>query len=524
MILSKKTIIPHKGQTSQHSAWISEAIWGHRIERQPAPGLLLEFLSMAEALFRQGRLLDHEPHDTLYTPYRCTQLRNILFNNPSIQEIAEEERVDEAAWDRWLKTMHASAVANQDHLRNYEYLKDRFDNFEQFASIVALVRKVAMDAESSRGWPYRLLYPIGPAAIYDEVTLKPDKSGFTRTRVLFTRTGELAYMMLSRADKKLRLEISEYLTDAFLPTSPKNRLLLRLMSGNEPDLAEEKSGSYLPYIDHPAYERLAEDVAALFRLGLPEADAFSHLGPLLAFHLLLYQLETANAVLQQDGIPSIVCEILAPRSGLIRRASVGSISDNESLGVRAIDRFVNDSLKQDSDISDMMSRSDLDETTKADIFKDRATALFFLKRDRGWSGHTVEDLKQEVLLFSRKNYQKTVGDATRSLGDQCGLRSKLRTNRYRYAPSDLFLRNLVYVTVSKPIKESDFLHNLYNRYRLVIGPEEGRIVVREELYDKAEFEKNRERLLMRLMAMGLARRMSDSFSYVINPIAENHAH
>jgi hypothetical protein len=96
---------------------------------------------------------------------------------------------------------------------------------------------------------------------------------------------------------------------------------------------------------------------------------------------------------------------------------------------------------------------------------------------------------------------------------------------YRYCPSDDLLRNLVYVRVTRPTKESDFLQDLYHRYRLVIGPEEARIAgIPEELFDKAEYERNRERLLLRLMRMGLARRMSDSFTYVVNPIAENNGH
>jgi hypothetical protein len=135
-------------------------------------------------------------------------------------------------------------------------------------------------------------------------------------------------------------------------------------------------------------------------------------------------------------------------------------------------------------------------------------------------GTSVEQLRNELLKTARKAYDDAGGDAVTSLARQCGLASKIKTTHYRYAPSDQFLRNLVYVTVRKPIKESDFLTLLFERYHLVIGPEEAKLV-QEEHYGP-EFAKNNERLLRRLMAMGLAHRMSDSFTYVINPIAESH--
>ena len=521
MLLSEHHKLPYEGLIQQHSAWISEAIWGHRIERQPASGLLLEFLSMANGMYRQGKLLDHQAGDTSYTPNLSTQLRNLLFNNPNIEKIAKESGTDEEAWNIWLEEMKGLAVANRESLRDYRFLKERFDSFDSFKDVVILLRNVAMDAESARGWTYKLLYPIGPAAFYDEVSLKSDKSGFTSTRVLFTRTGELAYLMLSRARHDLCRAIADYLAMAFDPKSPRNQLLLRLMADDESDTGSEKSGTYLPYATHPAYDRLAEDVTALFRLGLPGADTFNHLGALLAFHLLLYQFETANAILDNEELPSIICEILAPRNNLIRRASVGSINDNESLGMAAVAHYIDAVLDSDAEQTDVLKNSDADESYKVQTLKAGIRRLFSFRQD--FTAHTVEGVRQEFHQFARESYSKTVGDAVRSLADQCGLRSKQKTTHYRYAPSDPFLRNLVYVNVTEPVKESEFLAEIYERYRLVIGPEEAGKAVREELYDKAEFDKNNERLLKRLMAMGLARRMSDSFTYIINPIADRHA-
>lgn len=523
MIRAEINVLPYRGAKSQFSSWICEAIWGHRLERQPVSALLLEFLSIAEGLCRKQQLLQHGCEDVVYTPYLCTQLRNILFNNPMIDEIASGLENDDDAWARWLDEMHTSAVANRTDLRNYEYLRKRFESFDSFASIVSLLRRTAMDTHSNRGWTYRLLYPIGPYAIFDEATLKPDKSGFSTSRVLFTRTGELAYLMLSRSREEVRHRIAQHLSCAFDPELPSNRLLRRLLSTPQPDTFTEKHGTYLPYKDHPAFDRMAEDVLALFDLGLPSSDVFSHLGPVMALHLLLYQLETANALVGTEELPCIVCEILAPRACLVRRAALASITDNESLGMQAVRNFVCDQLDGDAELHQVLSRTDLDAATKSAVFRDRAKELFNLKNELGT--HGVNEQRDELLGIAQSSYRDTVGDAVRSLADQCGLRSRQRTVSYRYCPSDDLLRNLVYVRVTRPAKESDFLQDLYHRYRLVIGPEEARIAgIPEELFDKAEYERNRERLLLRLMRMGLARRMSDSFTYVVNPIAENNGH
>ena len=49
------------GSKDRNEAWIAEAIWGHRLERQPFSALMLEFLGMAEGMFRQGKLLCSYP-------------------------------------------------------------------------------------------------------------------------------------------------------------------------------------------------------------------------------------------------------------------------------------------------------------------------------------------------------------------------------------------------------------------------------------------------------------------------------
>src|SRR5438034_4291547 len=104
-MISPDNIDEYFGTKDKHEAWIAEAIWGHRLERQPFSALMLEFLGMAEGMFRQGRLMEETTPsgNPEYSANRCLQLRNLLFNNPRMEEILRStEGNDQEAWATWL--------------------------------------------------------------------------------------------------------------------------------------------------------------------------------------------------------------------------------------------------------------------------------------------------------------------------------------------------------------------------------------------------------------------------------------
>src|ERR1700684_3298774 len=204
-MISSANIEPYPGSKTSNDAWISEAIWGHRLERQPFSALMLEFLGMAEGMFRQGKLLsDTRPGENPeYVANRCLQLRNLLFNNPRMEEtLRNAQGSDEDGWSTWLQVMKDTASLGDRLSADFSYLRTRFDTFAELVSVVRLLRRITVDPGSERGWTTQFLYPIGPAALYEAALEKGD--GFERTRRVFTRTGEIAYLMLSRASEPLR--------------------------------------------------------------------------------------------------------------------------------------------------------------------------------------------------------------------------------------------------------------------------------------------------------------------------------
>jgi hypothetical protein len=98
------------------------------------------------------------------------------------------------------------------------------------------------------------------------------------------------------------------------------------------------------------------------------------------------------------------------------------------------------------------------------------------------------------------------------------LASNRGTNRYRYAPTDELLQVLVLSNVKGPVEESDFLRILHRRYRIAIGPLEAREVLDDYQFEDSAFEKNKDRLSQHLIGIGLAHRMSDACTYIVNPM------
>ena len=508
---------PYFGSKDRNEAWVAEAIWGHRLERQPFSALLLEFLGMAEGMYRQRQLLDRtQPGENpTYAANRCLQLRNLLFNNPRMEEILRNAQgSDEEAWSVWLQVMKDGASLGDRLSSDFSYLRARFDTFSELVSVVRLLRRITTDPGSERSWTMQFLFPIGPAALYEAVYEKGD--GFEQTRRVFTRTGEIAYLMLSRADETLRAKIRDRLAPSFEPDTSRNRLVMRLISSEEPDRGETKGGTYLPYKTHPAFNRMAEDVAAILSLDLPDQDSFQYVQPLLGFHIYLYGIETANAWLGNQGLPPITCEILAPRSDLVRKAAVASYLQNDGIGILAVRKFLDATVFSDEQLQRTLADDSLDALAKRDYLAEHLVRSVSLKKNL--DADTPQRLTEMFYSLATRLYRGGTADGLAALATGCGLVSRRGTNRYRYAPTDELLRALVFANVTSPVEESAFLRHLHGRYRIVIGPTEAKGDVLSYLYDETDFKKNRDRFGQHLVGMGLAQRMSDACTYVLNPM------
>ena len=507
------------------SGWFSEAVWGHRFESQQGWATTLEFLGMVEGLIHNGALLNETFPDTdvSYTAPVSKELRILIFNNPRMVQIRNDHQDDEdSMWKHWLEDI-AGRVGGEPI--QYDYLRRTISSFPDLVERIELVRKLYVESGKGNKYTHRLLFPIGPAALYE-----PSELDFNRDRNTFTRTGEIAYLMVSRAAKELRAELKVLLEKLLDANTSRNRLIQSLMPAGSNTRGTQKGGTYLPYKSHPAFDRMAKDLIAILQLGLPHQDALEHIRFIIPLHLYLYGVETA-AAWANPGCqrPYLICEIPGPRMDVVRRASIGNRDENETMGLKAMRSYVSCRIKGDSAITRILAidfEPHLPEKDKTGELVSEIARLFDLSETQT---NTLKELdsRDEVILAIRREGEKAhragTMSALESLGVMAGLIDARGTNKKRYAPTDNLLRALVFANIGNdvPVEETDFLRHLLEKYGLVFGSPEAAATVGKQYsqyYDPTDYNRNQVRLTRRLVGLGLGNSMSDACTYVINPL------
>lgn len=494
--------------------WVDEQIWGHRLWDAQSPWLIfLEFLTVAEACHREGRLLQdlsidaqNRPTPLSFRPYKRMYLRNILYNNEEIFRIAEKHADDSTAWRLWLQWMqdNAQAVPNLD----FSYLKTRFRSFHQFASLVGMIRSSTIESASNKRWSSRFIFPFGPHAIYEDLNVSGGSA--SREYIYFGRPGELLYQMLGRSRNAGALR--PHLAGAFEGNDSCDRLLA-LMQPDRPEDFQSRGDSYLPYASHPTFDELSQDWLSLFDLGLPRFDAYPHLATLSALHLALYQLVIASEVCGSQK-PHFICEIVAPRKTLVRELSTMSYLQNSQMSARAIEEYV----KRIGETEEWQSASvePAGFATCRELMRERVR---WPRAEDDYDGPSDPSvLLAELRKAALARHRQHVGNVHRSYGGGAGLVSRRGTNRLRYAPTDDLLKALILANVPVRMEYGEFLAILFRRYGFVFGEREARQVLAAEDFDKRAFQANSERLESRLRTLGMLRRLSDACAYVENPL------
>lgn len=499
---------PHREDYRDNKMWLDEQIWGHRLWDSQSPWMLfLEFLTVAEANYRTNQLFDGLTPQLLYRPYRRLHLRNILFNNEPLFQIDERYPDSSTAWSKWLEWIgdHAKGVAPRD----FSYLRDRFQSFHQFVSLVGMLRRSAVESETNKRWSSRFVFPFGPNALYEDLNITV-AGNVSREYINFGRTGELLYLMLSRSSHAEQLRAK--FTTLLAGNNPWNRLLALF----QPDGAEDqetRKDSFLPYRSHPVFDRLAQDWLHVLSLSLPGFDSLPHLVTLGAMHVFLYQLDVSAA---WTGMPlKFVCEVLAPKKTLVRELSSLNYQENNLLPQRAIDAYLSH-----------IGNSEEWQTAKSQPSPFTHCKLVLEDRVR-WpkDSHDYEGCSEPETLLAElrreaiSRHRHHVANVHRNYGRDIGLVSKRGTNRLRYAPTDTLLKALVLANVDRRMEYKEFLSRLFERYGFVFGDREAETVLSKDDFEKKAFQANSHRLEQRLSSLGMLRRLSDACAYVQNPLA-----
>ena len=512
-MMTPTTNRPGLGDTRSEAFWLEEQIWGHRLWDQQSPWLVfLEFLNVAESAYRAHALFDpaKSQYPFSYHPYLRLHLRNIMFNGEQhLLTIAERTPDSTSAWRQWLDWMREQARGLDPDERDFSYLKQRFSSFQHFALLIRALRSCAVEGDLNKRWSSRFIFPFGRCSTFVDVDVT--KEGRTESQYInFGRSGELLYQMVARSREEISLA-------KLLPTklfqANKWDDLVRLLQPDNADAKTLKRGagvsSFLPYDEHPSYELIADDWSRLLSLDLPGFDVIPYLVTTGTFGLLLYQLHTSNYVLGRQRIPPIVCEVVAQRKGLVRELSIDSFDSNSNLSMESLN-----SVFQKVESSDEWNVAG----SSTDVLARRKGIL---QREFRWeedSGITdPDDLWHSFKELARARHRQHFAQVHRAYGRGVGLVSRRGTNRLRYAPTDAFLKAVLFANVNKRMEFGEFLKQIFERYGLVFGEVQAEQVIHSTDMDTKQFHANGLRLEQRLSSMGLLRRLSDSCAYVENP-------
>jgi hypothetical protein len=485
--------------------WLDEQIWGHRLWEQDPWLLFLEFLTVAEATHATGQLFaaDATEYPFIFQPAQRPYLRNLLFNNEKLLEIADRHPDNETAWAKWLDWMQSNAKMVAD--RDFSYLKKRFKNFEQLVIVIEMLRSATIESSINKRWSSRFVFPFGRHAIYEDLNTEGN-----REYINFTRTGDLLYQMLARSSNAP--ELARHFSHLLERRDPCDRLT-ELLQPEIADRREDRHESYLPFAKHPAFEVLAQDWLAVLDLHLPRFDAYPYLTILGALHITLYQLQVA-AHLCDKPKPYFICEVVAPKKTLVRELSVGNYIANNQLSLSAVENYVRNIGKSPEWISTAAEQSGF--AACREILRNKVR---WPKKDEDYTGPADPDALLEDLHYTaQRRHRQHTANVHNSLGRGAGLVSRRGTNRLRYAPTDELLKALILANVPVRMDYSQFLRRLYDRYGLVFGEQEGQLAITTEDFDKRAFQANASRLENRLKTIGMLRRLSDACAYVENPL------
>jgi hypothetical protein len=395
------------------------------------------------------------------------------------------------------------------------YLRESFSSFDDFAKAIELLRSSSFESRSNKRWSSKFVFPFGPDAIYEDLQIDP-RGKMSNDRRFFARTGELLYLMLTRAKRGAKLGdiLSKRLFDR---KAPMNRLAHALQG--QPQIAEDpRPSGYLPEVSNPRFDQICDDWLAVLETDMPIYDALEHLIAITGLNMLLYFLERSKKISSDDDPVEIICEIVSKERTKVRALSGDSYQLNQGLPAKAVRSYV-EQIRLESEWDDA-ARREFPDAERVKLMRER---FQWPPTDAGdeddFSGKSPEVLVENLVKFALARHEQHVGKIHASWSRAIGLSSRRLSRRTRYAPNDRLLKSLVVTIVKDRMQFDEFLAEAKRRYGLVIGDAEGSRLVDSKLVDQDELSENRANLEARLVGLGLVRMLSDSCSFVENPFA-----
>lgn len=510
-----RTVLPRPKKIDS-DMWVDEAIWGHRLYDEQSPWLcFMEFLNVLNAEIHAQRAFEETtPNSLSYSPQWRLHLRNILFNNPQMAVINRQYKNDDhAKWEAWKEVMSDSAGLKEP---DYSYLQSRFSTFEDFKDVADFLSSSTIEGENNKRWSSLFLFPFGPSCLYEDLNVK-DNNNISQDRRFFARTGELLYLMLTRSTQGA--ELLPFFQQRVLQSETKyNRLVeaLQPKSDLEHSTSIKRDGAYLPYSYLTEYQDLAEDWIQLFKCNIPNYDVIPHLINIMGIHMIIYSLNRAKEVIEDNQKTTFVLEIVSPKKTAVREISADSFIENNLLSRAAVERYINRVTQTDEWLRAINSNEPLEYRK---VLQEHFSWPKKSKEDEFDHIETAEELLNALVENAINRHNQHLNKFHNVWSKEIGLASRRGSRRNRYAPHDLLLKSLVLCIVPNRMEFQDFLEELYRKYGFIIGDKQAKLYIESGRADQVAFSENALRLEQRLSSMGLLKRLSDACAYIENPFA-----
>lgn len=490
---------------------VDEHIWGHRLYDEQLPHLtILEFLNVLLSN-KENPMQETPDKRVVYQPQHQIRLRSILFNNPYIEIVRSMQVSDDVKWTRWTDMFLRDATQMGD--QHLAHLRTSFMTFDDFARSVELLRSSAFEGQSNKRWSSKFVFPFGPDALYEDLRFDAKGSNASNDRRFFARTGELLYLMLSRANNGSDLG-KELVERLFNHESPMNQLV-KAIQGEEQKAPREREVGYLPYKRHARFDRLCDDWLGILKLDIPIYDGLDHLITITGLNLLIYFLECGKQTLGDTQPVEIVCEIVSKQRTKVRALSGESFQSNQSLSPRAIKALIEGVRTTEAWQVALAS-----EDPKGECARIMAERFQYEEDDEvEIAQKSGEELIEMLLEKALTRHDQHVGNIHNTWSRAIGLSSRRLSRRVRYAPNDRLLKALVVTVVDERMEFGEFLAEVHRRYGLVFGHIEGANFIQTNKVDQEALMDNATYLETRLYGLGLVRRLSDSCAFVENPFS-----
>lgn len=529
--------LPHGHIDPKPDMWVQEAIFGHRFINEQLPFMLvLEALSVCRSdqvdysnnplgtIHSETRIFSRDKakpgyHENLViTIPRQGPLRYLLFAAKSIAEIEKDNPnlSKRELFERWISEInegYSNAIGIE--------LGKTFAYLEHFASdpdctnmldqAIGILQGLRVDALNERRWTSQFTVPHGPHLLFHDLD---HRHRLALDRRFFGRGGEMVYLMLNRSC--YAEELAPLIHRVFF--SPGNQLdMMAEKLSDEPDSPIQAKIGYLPLESHAAYDRMAEDWKTILDVpGTGPAQALRPLSDMTALNLVCYFIERAGDVLGGKNFKVIPLDMSDGGNRSLRSLAKEYLKRTKNIIDRAVEQYIRQEIVKTSEWQNLKKNPASQARSK--LAQDAIKKAFLYQKIQNIQNiRKPDELLERFISLALKRTHNQISRLIEPLGKQAGFVTAKKGVGTWFNVSDEFLASLVQSNVSKPQTAGEFLERLYQRYGLVIGPQEAEKAFPSGDIDITMFEANLQALEHRLQGLGFVRRLSDDVAFVFNP-------